>query len=270
MCVCVRAPFDRPKRLFIIRFERFHADNFTQIRLFDALLTTNTCRSHRVFDMERRRTGGVLQSPPQQYRGRRACDRDEFNNNNVTTTGGNNNCSTTLLVDELEQLRTDNFQLRLRVYNAERRVDRLSAACRRRSSTGNDEDASCTDSGGGTTSDDDDDAAATTTTTNARATAEAAVRTIHDLLTVNRRLLALLATAVSAKAVAVTADDKRRWRLLRDHMDDIGTGEAADGPPRVITQNAFCFVSLFNSVRDVCENRTNERNEMTATTNHRR
>lgn len=185
--------------------------------------------------MDRRWTGDVarssplLQQQPSYHRGRRRPWHDEFNNNPTTAGNNNNDCSTTLLVDELEQLRTDNFQLRLRVYNAERRVDRLSAAsCRRDTKCDSNSSGSDTDASSGTTTTDDDDAE----NTNARAaaaaataTAAAAVRTIHDLLTVNRRLLALLASAVSAKAVAVTADDKRRWRQLRDRVnDDFGTG----------------------------------------------
>ncbi|XP_025202497.1 uncharacterized protein LOC112599693 [Melanaphis sacchari] len=140
---------------------------------------------------------------------------DEYNNNsNVIATTINN---TTQLVDELEQLRTDNFQLRLRVYNAERRVDKLSAAAldrdreKRSNNTDSDTDDSSDSSGH---SDTDRNNAAS-----AKATAEAAVRTIHDLLTVNRRLLALLAATVSAKAVSVSADDKRRWRRLRKHIE---------------------------------------------------
>lgn len=156
-------------------------------------------------------------------------DHDAFNNNVTTTTSINTTtCTTTQLVDELEQLRTDNFQLRLRVYNAERRVDRLSAAVahnrgRKRCNSGGDSDSnSCsTDTTGTCSSSDNATAAATNTRTAAAATAtaEAAVRTIHDLLTVNRRLLALLAATVSAKAVAVTAEDKRRWRRLRNHIN---------------------------------------------------
>lgn len=152
---------------------------------------------------------------------------DRHNNNSNTAI----NVTTTSLVDELEQLRTDNFQLRLRVYNAERRVDRLSAAQERNtqkrddSSSGSDCDTST--GGSDSTADDgvrDDETPASrddqaTAAAKAKATAEAAVRTIHDLLTVNRRLLALLAATVSAKAVAVSADDKRRWQRLRNHID---------------------------------------------------
>lgn len=196
--------------------------------------------------MECRRTvitGGVLRSPPSssvapltiaanpnvmpRHRGRRHsrpydCGDDivdEYNNNNnsnVTAVTRINN--TTHLIDELEQLRTDNFQLRLRVYNAERRVDRLSAAALARDqkirsdntdTDSDDSDASSSHAGSGT---DHNNAAA-------KATAEAAVRTIHDLLTVNRRLLALLAATVSAKAVSVSTDDKRRWQRLRNHIE---------------------------------------------------
>ncbi|XP_003243967.1 uncharacterized protein LOC100569446 isoform X2 [Acyrthosiphon pisum] len=192
--------------------------------------------------MECRRTvvtGGVLRSPPSvsaapltiaansnvmRHRGRRhsrpydcADDIvDEYNNNNnnsnVTTVTTINN--TTHLIDELEQLRTDNFQLRLRVYNAERRVDRLSAAAlardRKKRSDYTDTDSDDSDASSGA---DHNNAAA-------KATAEAAVRTIHDLLTVNRRLLALLAATVSAKAVSVSTDDKRRWQRLRNHIEE--------------------------------------------------
>lgn len=191
--------------------------------------------------MECRRTvvtGGVLRSPPSvsaaplsiaanpnvmRHRGRRLsrpydCGDDivdEYNNNNnsnVTAVTTINN--TTHLIDELEQLRTDNFQLRLRVYNAERRVDRLSAAAiaqdRKKRSDYTDTDSDDSDASSGT---DHNNAAA-------KATAEAAVRTIHDLLTVNRRLLALLAATVSAKAVSVSTDDKRRWQRLRNHIEE--------------------------------------------------
>lgn len=201
--------------------------------------------------MECRRTvvtGGVLRSPPSasasplakasnpsvmRNRGRhhsRSFDCgdnivDECNNNsNITAATTINN--TTQLIDELEQLRTDNFQLRLRVYNAERRVDRLSAAAlardQKKRSDISDTDSDDTDasSGGHACSGTDHNNAA------AKATAEAAVRTIHDLLTVNRRLLALLAATVSAKAVSVSTDDKRRWQRLRNHIEKY----AADDP----------------------------------------
>lgn len=49
----------------------------------------------------------------------------------------------------------------------------------------------------------------------AKATTEAAVRTIQDLLTLNRRLLALMKATVSDKSVSISADSKRRWRELR-------------------------------------------------------
>ncbi|CAI6351131.1 unnamed protein product [Macrosiphum euphorbiae] len=80
------------------------------------------------------------------------------------------------------------------------------------------------------TDSDDSDASSGTDHNNAaaKATAEAAVRTIHDLLTVNRRLLALLAATVSAKAVSVSTDDKRRWQRLRNHIEECavdGQGE---------------------------------------------
>ncbi|VVC25210.1 Hypothetical protein CINCED_3A013201 [Cinara cedri] len=161
-------------------------------------------------------------------------DRHNNNNNSNNSTNAAINATTTSLVDELEQLRTDNFQLRLRVYNAERRVDRLSASrngnpkkCNDSSSdsdTGTGSDSTTDDSGGGggvragkTAVSYDDQAIAAA---KAKATAEAAVRTIHDLLTVNKRLLALLAATVSAKAVAVSAGDKRRWQRLRNHIDN--------------------------------------------------
>ncbi|XP_026806483.1 uncharacterized protein LOC113549405 [Rhopalosiphum maidis] len=205
--------------------------------------------------MECRRTvvtGGVLRSPPpasatpltmaagvMRHRSLRHgrlydCDDevvDEYNNNNnnsnVYATTVNN---TTQLVDELEQLRTDNFQLRLRVYNAERRVDKLSAAAldrdreKRSNSTNTDSDD---------TDDSSDHSDTDHNTAAAKATAEAAVRTIHDLLTVNRRLLALLAAIVSAKAVSVSADDKRRWRQLRRHIEKY----TADGTKEKKTNN---------------------------------
>jgi hypothetical protein len=142
---------------------------------------------------------------------------DEYNNNNNSNVYATTINNTTQLVDELEQLRTDNFQLRLRVYNAERRVDKLSAAAL-------DRDREKRNISTNTDSDDTDDSSDHSDTDHnnaaAKATAEAAVRTIHDLLTVNRRLLALLAATVSAKSVSLSADDKRRWRRLRKHIDD--------------------------------------------------
>lgn len=146
-------------------------------------------------------------------------DDDSVNNNGGVLAAANIN-DTTTLVDELEQLRTDNFQLRLRVYNAERRVDRLSAS----SSVARSRDRSSGDSDDDSSSGAEDGARAAAAS--AKATAEAAVRTIHDLLTVNRRLLALLAAAVSAKAVAVTDRDKRRWQKLRKYLDDCGGADA--------------------------------------------
>ncbi|CAH1725621.1 unnamed protein product [Aphis gossypii] len=190
--------------------------------------------------MECRRTvitSGVLHSPPSasaapltmaaniRARGLRNsrlydCDDeviDEYNNNNNSNVVATTINNTTQLVDELEQLRTDNFQLRLRVYNAERRVDKLSAAALRR-----DREKRCNSTN--TDSDDTDDSSDHKTAA-AKKTAEAAVRTIHDLLTVNRRLLALLAATVSAKAVSVSADDKRRWRRLRKHIEKYTTDD---------------------------------------------
>lgn len=137
----------------------------------------------------------------------------------------------TELVAELERLRADNFQLRLRVYNAERRVDRLQSTGSddfgrrwlRRDSLSGDEVGSTgaravvsmsSSAEDGDDDDDDDDAATAKTTTasdysddrgaqalrpidrdavaKARATAAAAMQTVRDLLTVNKRLLALL------------------------------------------------------------------------------
>jgi len=164
---------------------------------------------------------------------------DEYNNNsNVTAVTRINN--TTHLIDELEQLRTDNFQLRLRVYNAERRVDRLSAAALARDqqrhsdntdTDSDDSDASSSRAGSGT---DHNNAAA-------KATAEAAVRTIHDLLTVNRRLLALLAATVSAKAVSVSTDDKRRWQRLRNHIEECDI----DGQVKTQKLSKFRILNIF-------------------------
>lgn len=155
---------------------------------------------------------------------------DRHNNNNSNSSQTTLNATTTSLVDELEQLRTDNFQLRLRVYNAERRVDRLSAAQEQNPKKYSDSSSdSNTDTGSDSTTDDSDDGVRAGKTAvpdhqaiaaaKAKATAEAAVRTIHDLLTVNKRLLSLLAATVSAKAVAVSADDQRRWKRLRKHID---------------------------------------------------
>uniref|UniRef100_A0A2S2Q684 Uncharacterized protein n=1 Tax=Sipha flava TaxID=143950 RepID=A0A2S2Q684_9HEMI len=154
-------------------------------------------------------------------------------NNKVSGTSFNNNivtATTTSLIDELEQLRTDNFQLRLRVYNAERRVDRLSVTAHERdrhericdSETNTDSSSSSSSAGDGVA------VPESQTATAATATAAAAVRTIHDLLTVNRRLLALLAATVSAKAVAVSADDKRRWRRLRNHIENYATSDQGE------------------------------------------
>ncbi|XP_060865109.1 uncharacterized protein LOC132941188 [Metopolophium dirhodum] len=61
-----------------------------------------------------------------------------------------------------------------------------------------------------------------------KVTAEAAVRTIHDLLTLNRRLLALMAATVSDESVSVSAVNKRRWRELRSHIEEY----AVDGPKK--------------------------------------
>jgi len=169
---------------------------------------------------------------------------DEYNNNNnknysnVTAVTTINN--TTHLIDELEQLRTDNFQLRLRVYNWERRVDRLSAAAlardRKKRSDYTDTDSDDSDASSGT---DHNNAAA-------KATAEAAVRTIHDLLTVNRRLLALLAATVSAKAVSVSTDDKRRWQRLRNHIEEY----AVDGQvkTRILLRFRILYIIVFRTM----------------------
>lgn len=186
-------------------------------------------------------TGGTQSQPQPQrhYRGRPRrlfnCENDEDDHNNNSNVSAETNimsATTTSLMDELEQLRTDNFQLRLRVYNAERRVDMLSAAaaaerikrdreekCDYSMNEGSDSDSDASSSNCSSSENiSNSDAAA------ARATAEAAVRTIHDLLTVNRRLLALLAATVSAKAIAVTAADKRRWKRLQNHINDFGGG----------------------------------------------
>lgn len=211
--------------------------------------------------------GGILRPAltahrPRSRRHTYDCDDhdDEFNNNNnvTATTSCSANTTTTLLVDELEQLRTDNFQLRLRVYNAERRVDRLSEAVthdrgrrKRTCVSGGDSDSSNSSGGSSTcssTSGGDDTAVNTRTVAAATATAEAAVRTIHDLLTVNRRLLALLAAAVSAKAVAVTPSDKRRWRRLRNHINE-HAGDQVGGYSCIefiIFENKKVFFFLFS------------------------
>lgn len=177
-----------------------------------------------------------LQQEPQPLRRQRRrlydCNDEYTDNNNVSATSVRNNntvtTTTTLLVDELEQLRTDNFQLRLRVYNAERRVDRLSAAAgleRNSNERNTDSDSETSTSGSGSSVGDEEVAVDAQTAAAATATASAAVRTIHDLLTVNRRLLALLAATVSAKAVAVSADDKRRWRRLRNHIESYAASD---------------------------------------------
>jgi len=61
-------------------------------------------------------------------------------------------------------------------------------------------------------------------------TAEAAVRTIHDLMTLNRRLLALMVATVSDESVSVSAVNKRRWRELRSRIEEY----AVDGPVKTI------------------------------------
>lgn len=48
-----------------------------------------------------------------------------------------------------------------------------------------------------------------------KATTEAAVRTIQDLLTLNWRLLALMKATMSDKSVSISADNKRRWWELQ-------------------------------------------------------
>lgn len=187
-------------------------------------------------------TAGSPQHQNQRVRRRLfGTDDSENDNNHGVIDNVNNNTpkmtTATQLVDELERLRNDNFQLRLRVYNAERRVERLSVTevmndknCCRRYDDGdmtNDSDTDMNSNSSSSSFSDDNEATVTAdsrTVAAAKATAEAAVRTIHDLLTVNRRLLALLAATVSAKAVTVTADDKRRWRLLRNHIDNCTGG----------------------------------------------
>jgi len=151
--------------------------------------------------------------------------------------------NTTQLIDELEQLRTDNFQLRLRVYNAERRVDRLSAAAlardQKKHSDISDTDSDDTDASSGHAGSETDHNNAA-----AKATAEAAVRTIHDLLTVNRRLLALLAATVSAKAVSVSTDDKRRWQRLRNHIEKYATDDPVK--TRILLRSGILYIMVFN------------------------
>jgi len=63
-----------------------------------------------------------------------------------------------------------------------------------------------------------------------KVTAEAAVRTIHELLTLNRRLLALMMATVSDGSVSVSAVDKRHWRELRSHIEEY----AVDGPVKTV------------------------------------
>lgn len=174
-------------------------------------------------------------------------DVDAFNNNcaaaaaatttKVTPNSSMVSANTTSLVAELERLRADNFQLRLRVYNSERRVDQLQAANHyggRRAATAYEDSESDDDDSVTTTSSDEDhdddtqthrvankDAAA-----DARATAAAAMQTIRDLLTVNKRLLALLLTVTQRTNRATRAKDDmqlqvtdRRCRLsLRKKM----------------------------------------------------
>lgn len=138
--------------------------------------------------------------------------------------------NTTLLVDELEALRNDNFQLRLRVYNAEQRVDELIAAdqdrrtwcCRRcggrprAASLSADSDAGASETGSSV--DNDDGEAASENAAAMASMAKSAVRTISDLMTVNQRLIALLNAVLSAKPVSKSDEDDRRWQTLRNQI----------------------------------------------------
>lgn len=181
---------------------------------------------------------------PQQYhhhhhRRRRLFGCGDENGNHGYGSGSSNDRSptyvdnTTLLVDELEALRNDNFQLRLRVYNAEQRVDELIAAdrdrrtwcCRRcgrgprAASLSADSDAGASETGSSVDTDGGPAAAVAPGDAAAVASmAKSAVRTISDLMTVNQRLIALLNAVLSAKPVSKSDEDDRRWQTLRDQI----------------------------------------------------
>jgi len=156
------------------------------------------------------------------------------NNMNVTTAKPIKNLIH--LFDELERLRTENFQLRLRVYNAEQRVDRLSAAALRRDqkkfidSTDTDSESMNTDSESTNTDSESEDTDFKSTDTDSNANSGHAVsgtdqnktaakprakltlNTIHDLLTLNLQWLSLIKATVSAKSVSVSAENKQQLR----------------------------------------------------------
>lgn len=73
-----------------------------------------------------------------------------------------------------------------------------------------------------------------------KVTAEAAVRTIHELLTLNRRLLALMAATVSDESVSVSAVNKLRWRELRNQIEEY----AVDGPVKTIILLRFRMYTI--------------------------
>jgi len=56
------------------------------------------------------------------------------------------------------------------------------------------------------------------------------VSSIHDLLTLNLRLLSLMETAVSAKSVSVSAENKRRWQKLGNYIEEY----AVDGKVKTL------------------------------------
>lgn len=147
------------------------------------------------------------------------------------------------LFDELELLRSENFQLRLRVYNAEHRVDRLSAAALRRDqkqftdSYSTDTDSECKDTDSESTNTDSE---STDTDSNyisgravsgtgqnktaAKAKAKLAVSFIHDLLMLNLQWLSSIEATVSAKSASVSAEDKRRWQQLPNDIEEYALG----------------------------------------------
>jgi len=83
-----------------------------------------------------------------------------------------------------------------------------------------------------------------------KVTAEATVRTIHDLLTLNRRLLALMAATVSDESVSVSAVNKRRWRELRSRIEEY----AQDGPVKTIILLRFRMFIIVLSYYNNFEN----------------
>jgi len=140
----------------------------------------------------------------------------------------------------------------LRVYNAEQRVDRLSAAalgrdqeqCTHNYSTdtdieSKDTDSECKDTDSESTNTDSESTdtdsnyisgrAVSSTGQNkmvAKTKAKLTVSFIHDLLTLNLQWLLSMEATVSAKSVSVSAEDKRSWQQLQNDIEEY----AVDGP----------------------------------------